>query len=162
MALNGYLRMKGQKTGDVKGGVKQKGREGSIAVVALSHEIVSPRDPASGMATGKRTHKPIVITKELDQATPVLYTMLATNENITDWVLQYFTPDPRGTETQNFTIHLTNASIDDIRLVKPLTWSPDLAKIPDYQEISFMYQKIDWTWSQGGITAADQWTAPTA
>ena len=28
--------------------------------------IVSPRDPASGLATGKRMHKPFVVTKELD------------------------------------------------------------------------------------------------
>ncbi|MEO5942125.1 MAG: hypothetical protein ABIP30_06075 [Ferruginibacter sp.] len=30
------------------------------------NEIVSPRDPASGLPTGKRMHKPFVITKELD------------------------------------------------------------------------------------------------
>jgi len=27
-----------------------------------SHEIVSPRDAASGLPTGKRMHKPLVIT----------------------------------------------------------------------------------------------------
>ena len=161
MALNAYLRMKGQKSGDVKGSVTQKGREGSIAVVAVSHEILSPRDPASGMPTGRRMHKPIVITKELDQSTPVLYGMLVNNENITEWVLQYFSPDRTGVETQNFTIRLTNASITDIRLTKPLTWSLT-RKIPDYQEISFAYQKIEWTWAQGGITATDDWSGPAA
>jgi hypothetical protein len=34
------------------------------------HEIVSPRDPQSGLPTGKRMHKPMVITKELDAAAP--------------------------------------------------------------------------------------------
>lgn len=34
---------------------------------------ISPRDPASGLPTGKRMHKPFVITKELDKATPLLY-----------------------------------------------------------------------------------------
>jgi type VI secretion system secreted protein Hcp len=166
VALNGYLRMKGQKSGDVKGGVTQKGREGTIAVVAVSHEILSPRDPASGLPAGRRMHKPIVITKELDQSTPVLYGMLVSNENITDWVLQYFSPNRAGaeigSEAQNFTIRLTNASITDIRLTKPLTWSPDLAKLPDYQEISFAYQKIEWTWVQGGITATDDWSGASS
>ncbi|MBL7976348.1 MAG: type VI secretion system tube protein Hcp [Candidatus Kapabacteria bacterium] len=34
--------------------------------------IVSPRDPASGQATGKRQHSPIVLTKELDKSSPLL------------------------------------------------------------------------------------------
>jgi len=33
--------------------------------VTLDHTIVSPRDAASGQATGKRMHKPISITMEL-------------------------------------------------------------------------------------------------
>jgi hypothetical protein len=35
--------------------------------------IVSPRDSASGLPTGKRQHKPIVITKELDKSSPLLF-----------------------------------------------------------------------------------------
>ena len=35
-------------------------------------EISGGRDVASGQATGKRTHKPFVITKEYDKATPLL------------------------------------------------------------------------------------------
>ncbi|HZF48038.1 MAG TPA: type VI secretion system tube protein Hcp, partial [Polyangiaceae bacterium] len=58
MALNAYLKLKGQTQGEIKGSVTQKGREGKIMVIAVSHEIMSPRDPASGLPTGKRMHKP--------------------------------------------------------------------------------------------------------
>ena len=34
--------------------------------------IVSPRDPASGLPTGKRQHGDIVITKEIDKGSPSL------------------------------------------------------------------------------------------
>ncbi len=44
---------------------------------ALSHVIISPRDPASGLSTGKRMHKPFVITKELDKSSPLLATSSA-------------------------------------------------------------------------------------
>jgi type VI protein secretion system component Hcp len=37
-----------------------------------SVSIVSPRDAASGLPTGKRMHKPFVITKELDKSSPTL------------------------------------------------------------------------------------------
>jgi hypothetical protein len=42
------------------------------ADVAASHTIVSPRDAASGLPTGKRQHKPVRITKEWGAATPML------------------------------------------------------------------------------------------
>ena len=86
-ALNAYLTLKGQKQGQIKGSVTKKGREGKIEIISLSHEIVSPRDAASGQANGKRQHKPFVITKELDKASPLLNTMLTNNQNIPEWTL---------------------------------------------------------------------------
>lgn len=53
MALNAYLKLKGQQQGDIKGLVTRKGREGTIEVIEANHEIVSPRDAASGLPTGK-------------------------------------------------------------------------------------------------------------
>lgn len=41
-------------------------------VISFEQEIVSPRDAASGLPTGKRMHKPFVITKELDKSSPVM------------------------------------------------------------------------------------------
>ena len=40
--------------------------------ITFEQEILSPRDAASGLPTGKRQHKPFVITKELDKSSPVL------------------------------------------------------------------------------------------
>lgn len=40
---------------------------------ASSSSSVSPRDAASGLPTGKRMHKPLTITKELDKSSPMLY-----------------------------------------------------------------------------------------
>src|SRR6185436_3328659 len=116
MALNAYLKLKGQKQGDISGSVTQKGREKSIMVIAVSHEVVSPRDPASGLPTGKRMHKPFVITKELDKSSPLLYSALVNNENIPSWELQFWTPqlNPQGgtgQEKQHYTVKLLNANI---------------------------------------------------
>lgn len=40
--------------------------------ISFEQGIVSPRDAASGLPTGKRQHKPFVITSELDKSSPVL------------------------------------------------------------------------------------------
>jgi hypothetical protein len=34
--------------------------------------FVTPRDSASGLATGKRMHKPFTLTKQMDVSTPML------------------------------------------------------------------------------------------
>jgi type VI secretion system secreted protein Hcp len=162
MALNAYLKLKGQKTGEIKGSVTQKGREGKIQVIAVSHEIVSPRDAASGLPTGKRMHKPMVITKELDKSSPLLYNVLVNNENITEWELQHWQPSSTGAEKQHFTIKLTNGNIASIAFRMANNKHPDLMKFSEYEEIAFTYQKIEWTWVDGGITAMDDWESPVA
>jgi type VI secretion system secreted protein Hcp len=160
MALNAYLKLKGQKQGEIKGSVTQKGREGKIMVIAVSHEIISPRDHASGLPTGKRMHKPFVITKELDKSSPLLYNLLTNNENVTDWELQFWRPSGTGAENQNYTVKLTNANVASINFRMANNKHPDLMKFSEYEEIAFTYQKIEWTWVEGGITAMDDWESP--
>jgi type VI secretion system secreted protein Hcp len=163
MALNAYLKLKGQKHGEVKGSVTQKGREGKIMVIAASHEVLSPRDSVSGNATGKVQHEPFIITKEVDKATPVLYEMLVTNENITEWELQFWKPGSgsgSGVEKQYYTVKLTNAKITDISFHMLNTKNPELMRYAEYEEIAFVYQKITWTWVDGGITSEDDWGNP--
>jgi len=167
MALNAYLKLKGQKQGDIKGSVTQKGREDSIMVIAVSHEIISPRDPASGLPTGKRMHKPFVITKELDKSSPLLYNVLVNNENITEWTLKFWTPQIKaasgvGTEVQHYTVQLFNANIASISFRMLNNKNPELMRYAEYEEIAFTYQKIIWTWNDGGITAEDDWETPVA
>jgi type VI secretion system secreted protein Hcp len=132
-------------------------RQGTIAdqtspirPVAYSHGIVSPRDAASGLATGRRQHKPLVIVKELDKASPLLMKAMVTDENLKSVVLTY-TIGPT-----TYRVRLTNASIADIQQDSQSTLVPR-------ETISFTYQKIEWTYmSTDGtnITAMDDWEAP--
>ena len=159
MAYEGYLIAKAQKQGQIKGSVIQKGKEGWIAVYGFHHEVVSPREVASGMATGKRQHKPLTITKEIDKSTPLLYQALVTNEIFSELTLRFFAPDLKGAgkEIQIYTIKLVNANInsivDDMANIK----IAENTKLPLLEMISFTYQKIEWTWNEGGITSTDSW-----
>lgn len=166
MALNAYLKLTGKKQGQIKGSVTQKGRENTIMIIAVSHEIVSPRDIATGQATGKRMHKPFVITKELDKSTPLLYKALVTNENLSEFNLDFWQPNVTasggaGVEKQHYSVKLTNAKISDIRFTMLNNKNPELTRYAEYEEISFVYEKIEWTWKEGGITATDDWAATT-
>jgi type VI secretion system secreted protein Hcp len=168
MALNAYLSLSGQKQGQIKGSVTQKGREGKIMVIAAEHEVLWLRDVASGTATGKRQHKPFVITKEIDISSPRLYTALAGNETFTDWELQFWAPKvgstaaAAGVEVMRYTVRLTNAAICDIRFHMLNNKNPELARYVEYEEVAFAYQKIEWTWVPTALSASDSWLSARA
>ncbi|HMB89418.1 MAG TPA: Hcp family type VI secretion system effector, partial [Rhodothermales bacterium] len=157
MALNAYMRLTGETQGEIKGSVTQAGREDSIQVIGFNHEVMSPRDAASGLPTGKRQHKPVTITKELDKSTPLLYNVLVNNENITDWELRFWQPSPRGAEVQHYTVQLVNANVCGIRGEQLNNRYPENMQHKEREHVSFTYQKIIWTWEDGGITAEDDW-----
>jgi type VI secretion system secreted protein Hcp len=162
VALSAYLKLAGARTGAVQGSVTQKGREGKIAVNAVSHEILSPRDPATGLPSGKRQHQALTITKELDRATVPLRSILVNNDDCKEWELQFWRPSPTGAETQYFTIRLTHASIASIDMQMPNNTRPELMKLETFEDVTFVYQKIEWSWTDGGLLAADDWMAPIA
>lgn len=88
----------------------------SSSLRGFSAATLSPRDPASGLPTGKRLHKPIVITKELDSASPRLAQALRTNE-ILRTVKIVVTQEEPGKHHPRRTIVLTNARITGINRV---------------------------------------------
>lgn len=154
-ALNAYLRLEGETQGPIEGGATQTGREGAIEVWAWEHEVVSPRDAATGLPTGKRQHKPVSVTKPIDKATPLLMRALVTNENIPVFTLRFYRPSRTGREVQFFTVQLMNARIAGIRQVQLDNKVPENAKRPVYEQVTFVYQKIVWTFEETGTSAED-------
>jgi type VI secretion system secreted protein Hcp len=149
MALDAYLKMTGQNLGALNGSVTEQGFQDHIAVVAVNHGIVS------WMRTGApKGHQPLVITKPLDKSSPLLYQALSLREYMSEWELQQLAPTG-GKPQKQFTIKLTDARIAAIHYVMPNNRYPDLSKLAEYEEIAFMYKRIEWTWVQGNIQASD-------
>ena len=80
MAIPAYLWLKDDGGADIKGSVDVQGREGSIEVVALDHDVYIPTDNNTGKLTGTRTHKPFTFTKEIDASSPYLYKAVTTGQ----------------------------------------------------------------------------------
>jgi type VI secretion system secreted protein Hcp len=164
MALVAYMYVKGQKQGKIQGSVTQKGREGSIAVIACHHGVMSPRDTQSGLPTGQRMHKPFIVVKATDKATPPLYAALCTNENLPEVTIDFWRPQVRagqgvGAEAQYYTVRLTDASISSITAMMPNVEDPAQQKFDMQEEVAFTYRKIEWIWKDGNIVASDDWEA---
>lgn len=144
-----HIEVTGQVQGAIRGSCLVKGREGTIVAERISHSVISPRDAATGLPTGKRQHKPVVITKRIDRSTPLLYQALASNENLTDVTLRYYRTNEIGEQVPYYRIQLINASLSGIQ-----------EGPRDQEEISLTYQRIIWTWEDGEISTEDSWEAP--
>jgi type VI secretion system Hcp family effector len=81
---------------------------------SFSHSVATPVDPNSGSGTGKRTHRPITVTKDVDGASPILWHAQCTNEGFTK-VKFHFNSDPDGQPCPRRTIELTVGRILSIR-----------------------------------------------
>jgi len=161
MSTTAYLSIKGTKQGLIKGDVTAKGREGTIALTAVSFQIATPFDQASGAPTGKRQHQPLTITKLVDKTSPLLFQALVTNETLADVTIALWetSADGSGKEKQYYTITLTDARIVGVMFTSPNTLDPTKVTMSPSEEVRFTYQKIAWTWVEGGITAQDDWLA---
>lgn len=153
-ALNSYLKIKGEKQGEIKGGVVRKGLENWLPIVGIHHEVVAPRDAASGLATGRRQHKPLTLTMELGKSSAQLYTAMFTDEVMAEMELAVFAPGDKLSKTPLYMVKLSKAAIVDIRMVTPEGGQTAL-------EVDFTYQKIVWTFADG-VTAQDDWETPVA
>jgi type VI secretion system secreted protein Hcp len=139
----------GPITGDAK--------NGSVIVLGFEHEVVSPRDAASGLPTGRRQHKPVRIVKAIDKATPLLYRAIARNETLPTVVLRFFKTSSQG-KVQYYTVTLTDASVAGIRQWKPNTRDASADRAGDLEEVSFIYRSITWTFEDGGLEETDNWS----
>jgi type VI secretion system secreted protein Hcp len=125
-----------------------------IKVFGFSHDLIVPFDPITGLLTGPRQHSPFVVVKQLDKASPKLYQALTSGEFLTDVTLRSYRLDPAGVPEQYFTYTLTNVRIVGIR---PFTQAVSNTSYRQMEEVTFLYQQIQWTWESGPIISADTW-----
>jgi len=161
VALSAYLKLRSTVQGDILGSVTRAGREGKIEIIAVNHGLTSQRDLGTGQARGKREHKPIQVTKEVDRSTPRLYQALTRNELISEAVLEFYRPGQSAQEEQYYKVEFWNVLVSAIDFTMPNNREPDLESRESYEVVAFVYQKIRWTWTDGSVVAEDDWATQT-
>lgn len=143
-AADYYLKIKG---------IEGEAADGSIALAGFAWdtradvgrfaEYTSPRDVASGMAsgreastgmaTGRRTHKPLTIVKQVDKATPKLMEACANGTHVGD--VEVWSRE--GNQA-----YLRYTLKDAIITSYSITRAPDSSARP-VESVSFSYQKVE-------------------
>lgn len=161
MPMPFHMSLNGNKQGNISEGCcDMKGRENTILCQALNHEVYMPRDPQTGLPTGKRVHNPLTVTKVFDKSTPKLFEALATGERMKDVTLKYYRIDPSGQEQHYFTIKLEDAIVVSVKPWVPNALDQSRERFTHMEDVSFTYSKIIWTWEIDGVEAQDEWKTP--
>jgi type VI secretion system secreted protein Hcp len=142
-----YVSVAGQIQGPFKGEFVQKNLESKFLAHRFRYSAGIPRDPLTGMATGRLQHKPVIITKGWGASSAQFFQAMLTNENLAQVVIDFVAPDASGNGVMVLThrIRLTNARVVDISQSTD-SYDPapkSLTTMVQLEDISLTFQRID-------------------
>jgi type VI secretion system secreted protein Hcp len=156
--------IEGTKQGRFKG---ERGRD-KIAGLAFHYDVKSPRDMATGMASGKRQQGAITFTKAIDSSSPQLFQALVGNEALKTVLFEFRNTSADGQEQIFYQISLTNAAISEVEQYVGMSGLVTTAEAKHsaasdgspLEDVSLTFQKIEVASLVGKTMAADDWRRP--
>jgi type VI secretion system Hcp family effector len=114
-----------------KGTAFIKGREGQSPVIAVDHEV------------GDGKHKPIKITKFLDQVSPLFHQAQSSCEVLPSVGLNLYHMPQSGDEKNYCSITLSQVQVVAIRTFMPPVLEPAYNNVHEWEEVTLLYGGID-------------------
>lgn len=143
------------------GSSQKEGRADTSDVFEIEHHLHQPVDMTTGSATGVRVHSPMRLVKEIDKATPGIHKALCTGENIATVTLDFYRIDPTTrSEVPYYRISLKQARVVDVRPYMPMSFVPANESYRHMEQVSFVYEEIEWNWLVDRVAEMDKWRAP--
>ena len=166
-ALNAHMSAKGAKQGQFKSEGAGKRADKWIPLVSFSSGADSPRDAASGMATGKRQWKPVCVVKQWGASSPQFLAALASNETLPEVNFEFTRANPSGEEYIYQTVKLTDASVSRARSFTANTAEDPTpskrtatAEATELEEICFSFRRIEVSNADGKTSFSDSLQNP--
>ncbi|MEN9548098.1 MAG: hypothetical protein RIR12_689 [Bacteroidota bacterium] len=149
-----FMKLDGNKSGVIKDDDLPGKFNGMVELTGYQFESAIPKDVASGMASGRRTKLPLLITKNYSKASVQLFGALVNNEVFNSIVIQVYRKNSLGQDVHEQSIKLTNAMINSFKQGTDHTRVISTDNNPK-DEIRISYQKMELTWIKGNVIAED-------
>ena len=162
MAMQAHMWLEGTEQGKVDGSCDLKGRENSVLVQEFDHEVYMPNDPQSGLPTGNAVHRPLMICKYTDKASPKLYKALARGERFKSVEIKWYRIKPDGKQEHYFTHKMEDAIIVSMKPYMKNRLDREKEDFKHMEEVSFTYRKLTWNFEPAGVGAEADWREPPA
>lgn len=121
---------------------------GSAGTLTTATSAANARSAAGGRAAMRRANDPVVIVKPMDEASSFFVKAAASGETLTSVRFEFKRNVGSGTEVYQ-TVTLTNAVVSSVREVN--------GDGRPAQEISFTFQKIEYSNKDGAAAAPASW-----
>jgi type VI secretion system secreted protein Hcp len=126
-------------------------------IVGFQTSIQGNVDERTGMATGRRQHTPITITRVVDGSSPLLQQAAATGEVLKEVTIQL--DKPSAHRNSYLQIKLTNVLVSGISLIGGIGNGSGPGSYGDpVEQISLVYANIQYVYSDGKDAFKDNWT----
>lgn len=157
MAIPVYLWLKDDGGAEIKGSVTVQGRERTIEVLALDHDVSIPTDDNTGKLTGARVHSPFMFTKEIDAASVYLLKAVSTGTTLKSAEFKWYRINDAGQEEESYSALLEDVKVVSVKSKMHNIKDPTQAKHSHLEDIELRYEKITWTFKDGNLKHSDAW-----
>ena len=155
MGTEFYVTVEATKQGRLKGESPREAHQDALVGISFHYAVTSPRDVASGQASGRRQHQPVDFVKQWGAASPQLFAAMVGNEVLKSVLFEFVRPDEQGGEVVFHTIRLTNASITAIEQFIKGDPEPPPTDPRALERISLTFQRIEIENLDGHTSATD-------
>ncbi|MCD4737334.1 MAG: type VI secretion system tube protein Hcp [Bacteroidales bacterium] len=132
-----------------------QGYEECSIVFDLDWGVHVPRDATTGMPSGNRQHQPLTVTKNIDKSSVCFITKICEHQHIPEIILYLFWFNPNnGAIELYYEIRMWNCIVVDFSHGVVYTGNDKYAHT---DVISFIYEKMRWSWIPDGIEYEDNW-----
>lgn len=168
MPTPAYMTIEGANQGDLSSGamsadsvgtLSNSGQEDTMQVQEFELGIEVPTDPQSGQPTGRRVHQGCRVVKYMDKASPLLLQAIATGEQLTKVVVQFFRTSTTGSQEHYYTIELEEATLVKLQPYFPMALDTANSNYAHMEELRMTYKKITVTHEVAGTSGGDDWNA---
>jgi len=144
MGMNAFLEIPG-----VKGSALQTHVKDQITVHGVVAEVRADLDWKTGRPVpDKSKHKPLVVTKGIDLASPALHAALKLGTKFGHVVLRFWRMPPGGgREEAYYTIRLSDVQVVDIQLDMGNNRLPENDLMPELEHVSFSFTGISYAFA---------------
>jgi type VI secretion system secreted protein Hcp len=158
MALTAYLKVEGEKSGEIKGSCEQGGdKKDATIIYSVDFNVSIPRDSLTGQPTGQRVYSPYCVVVPFDKGQPKYFQLLTTGEKVKKATIDHYRIKKDGGEEKYYTTTLEDALVVSIDHIKHNVQDKDTKEFEDYSKICFTFGKITNTFHDGNVETSDEW-----
>ncbi|WP_339432641.1 Hcp family type VI secretion system effector [Pseudomonas sp. EA_65y_Pfl2_P78] len=157
MANHGYMSITGRTQGLISAGCSspdsignkyQAGHTDEVMVLSYSHNMANIEN------INKPTHSPLIITKNVDNSSPLLAHALSTREKI-DCTINFYRASSFGIQEKFYSISITGGVIADLTLEMPHSILQNDAEPQEH--LAIRYREITWVHHSAGTSGHSTW-----